>query len=169
MLMYASLCINVFSILASVLQRFNLNCYCGWKIRSLSLEDQLLITLMKLRINLKYLDLAERFNISRSAGGNIIYTFVHVLHKLLFEGILVQGIPSQLKCQGCLPKSFKEFVTTRAVIDVTELTQDTPSNLNKQSDCYSQYTVKAVTCVAPNGALVCSSSLYPGEAPIIPD
>jgi len=52
-------------------------------------------------------------------------------------------------------------------MDATEVTQDVPSNMNCQSLAYSSYksrhTVKAVTCVAPNGALVFSSDLYPGS------
>ena len=64
-----------------------------------------------------------------------------------------------------------KFVTACAVIDATELTKDFPSNLNKQSDCYSQYKnrhpVKAITCVAPNDAFG-SSSLYPGSVSDMP-
>lgn len=52
-------------------------------------------------------------------------------------------------------------------MDATEVIQDVPSDMNCQSLSYSSYksrhTVKAVTCVAPNGALVFSSELYPGS------
>lgn len=53
-------------------------------------------------------------------------------------------------------------------MDATEITQDVLSNMNSQSLSYSNYnsrhTAKAVTCVAPNGAIVYCSELYPGSA-----
>ena len=67
-------------------------------------------------------------------------------------------IPSQLKCKGSLPAFFEDFVSARIAIDATEITQDVPSSLDKQALAYSNYksrhTVKAVTCVAPNAALL---------------
>ena len=66
-------------------------------------------------------------------------------------------IPSQLKCKGSLPKSFL-MTCARVVTDATEITQDIPKELNKQAASYSSYksrhTVKAVTGVAPNAAIV---------------
>lgn len=167
MLLYTSLTYDVFLILLSTLQRFDLSYYYGWKVAAVSPEDQLLLTLMKLKLNLKDLDLAQRFGISRASVSNIIYTYVHALHEILFRGITAENLPSQRKCKSSQPQSFKDFASVRVVIDATELTQDIPSNLNKQSSCYSAYksrhTVKAVTGVAPNGALVFCSDLYPGS------
>ena len=84
------------------------------------------------------------------------------------------GIPSQLKYKRSLPKSFEEFSSARIAMDATEITQDVPSNVNSQSLSYSNYksrhTVKAVTCVAANGALVYCLELYSGstsDAPIV--
>lgn len=126
------------------------------------------MTLMKLRLNLRDLDLAERFNTSKSTVSNIFNTYVAALHEILFEGVMkTVGIPSQLKCKGSMPKSFEEFSSARIAMDATEITQDVPSNMNSQSLSYSNYksrhTAKAVTCVAPNGALVYCSELYPGS------
>lgn len=101
-------------------------------------------------------------------------TFIYVLHEIVFDGVFdgvlkAIGIPSQLKCKGFMPKSFKDFTSARIAMDATEVTctQDVPFNMNKQSLTYSNYksrhTVKAVTCIAPNGALVFTSDLYPGS------
>ena len=66
-----------------------------------------------------------------------------------------------------MPKSFKEFSCARIAMDATDITQDVPSNMNSQSSSYCNYknrhTVKAVTCVAANGALVYCSELYLGS------
>ena len=140
----------------------------GWKVTTLPLADQVLLTLMKLRLGSKDLDLAERFNISRTTVRNVFFTFITALHERLCQGIMFTlGLPSQQKCNGSLPESSSSFVAARAVIDATEMTQHIPSNLNEQNECYSNYksrhTVKAVTAVAQNAAIVYTTSLYPGS------
>ena len=64
-----------------------------------------------------------------------------------------------------MPKSFAEFSSTRASMDAIETTQDIPGHLDTQAMAYisykSRHTVKAVTCVAPNGAITYCSPLYP--------
>lgn len=144
------------------------NYYSGWAVTCFFIEDQLLITLMKLRLNYRDLDLSVRFATSRATVSNIINTYVSVLHEIFFDSILKEkGIPSQIKCKGSMPKSFEEFASARIAMDATEIIQDVPSDMNSQSLSYSSYksrhTVKAVTCVSPNGALVFSSDLYPGS------
>ncbi|XP_061179874.1 uncharacterized protein LOC133188453 [Saccostrea echinata] len=169
MLLYTSFPSEVFNILVSLLERMApFQYYNGWTVQGISTSDQLLMTLMKLRLNLRDLDLAERFNTSKSTVSNILNTYVTALHEILFEGVMkAVGIPSQLKCKGSMPKSFEEFSSARIAMDATEITQDVPSDMNNQSLSYSNYksrhTVKAVTCVAPNGALVYCSELYPGS------
>ena len=110
------------------------------------------------------LNLAERFNCSRMTVSNVVKTIVLALHELLFVGVLKRGIPSQAKFRGSMPKSFDEFLSARIVFDATEITQDIPQQLDRQASSYSNYksrhTVKAVTGVAPNGAIIyCSESL----------
>ena len=86
---------------------------------------------------------------------------------MLVEGILFQGMPSQMKYKGSMPESFEEFGSARACIDAIEIQQDIPRYLDFQAQTYSAYksrhTVKAITAVAPNGALTYSSNLYPGS------
>lgn len=169
MLLYTSFPTDVFNIIVQILRRMApFNYYAGWEVTGFSLEDQLLICVMKLRLNFRDLDLAVRFGTSRATISNIVNTFISVLHEIFFDGVLKAiGIPSQLKCKGSMPKSFKDFSSARIAMDATEVTQDIPSNMNKQSLTYSNYksrhTVQAVTCVAPNGALVFTSDLYPGS------
>lgn len=169
MMLYTSFPEDIFLILLNMLRRLlPLSYYNGWPVTSMLLEDQLLLCLVKLRLNLRDLDLADRFGISRVTVSNIFKTFVHALHEILYEGILLQvGIPSQLKCKGSMPQSFQDFSSARIIIDSTEVSQDIPSDLNKNSLCYSNYksrhTVKALVGVAPNAAMVYCSDLYPGS------
>jgi hypothetical protein len=41
--------------------------------------------------------------------------------KKLFEGILKQGIQSQLECKESMPKSFECFSSARVAMDATEI------------------------------------------------
>jgi hypothetical protein len=141
--------------------------YEGWRVTSLSLADQVLMTLMKLRLNCRDLDLSDRFCLSRRTVSNIIKTVICALHEILFEGVIMHGMPTQLKCKGSTPQCFADFTSCRAIVDATEITVDIPTELNKQAACYSNYksrhTVKVVTCVAPNGAITYCSKAYPGS------
>ena len=126
------------------------------------------MTLIKLRLNYRDMDLAVGFSTNRAIIFNIINTYVSVLHEIFYEGVLKEvGIPSQLKCKGSMPKSFDEFASARIAIDATEVIQDVPSDINSQSLSYSSYkskhTVKALAWVAPNEALVFTSELCPGS------
>jgi hypothetical protein len=165
MLMYTSLKLDVFNIIDAYLQRFDISYIDGWTPQNISRTDQLLLTLMKIKMNLPVLDLAERFNTSTASVNNIFISYIYALHETLYEGLI--HIPSLLKCKACMPASFGDFSSCRLVIDATEITQDVPSDMNKQAKTYSSYknnhTVKSVTGVAPNGAIVYVSSLYPGS------
>lgn len=96
MLLYASFFADTFRILENLVERMGpFNYYGGWTVVNFSVSDQLLMTLMKLRLNCRDLDLAERFNTSRATVSNIINTFVHALHEILFEGVMkAVGIPN---------------------------------------------------------------------------
>ena len=159
---------DIFDMLVNLLDRMQpLNYYAGWLVTSLPVADQLLLTLMKLRLNCRDLDIAERFAISRTTVSNIIITFISALHEILFDGVMAVGIPSQRKCRWSMPKSFEDFPSARVAMDCTEVTQDIPADMSKQCLAHSHYksrhTVKALTCVAPNGALVYCCDLYPGS------
>jgi Helix-turn-helix of DDE superfamily endonuclease len=131
MLLYTSFPSDVFDILVKTLTGLQpLNYYAGWRVTTLPLQDQLLVTLMKLRLNYRDLDLADRFGISRATVSNIIHTFICALHEILYDGIHTAiGMPSQMKCKGSMPKSFEDFSSARVAMDATEITQDIPSDM----------------------------------------
>uniref|UniRef100_K1PCU6 Transposase Helix-turn-helix domain-containing protein n=1 Tax=Magallana gigas TaxID=29159 RepID=K1PCU6_MAGGI len=99
MLLYTSIQYDVFEVLVGLLGRFELNYFNGWS-PSLNIENQLLIVLMKLKLNLRDIDLAHRFCVSRSTISNIFNTLVHALHEMLYVGVVDTCFPSQLKCKG---------------------------------------------------------------------
>ncbi|XP_048751177.2 uncharacterized protein LOC125662870 [Ostrea edulis] len=163
MLLYTSLQFDIFDVLVRL---FDLHYYNDWT-PTMEIDDQLLIVLMKLKLNFRDIDLAHRFCVSRPTISNIFHTLVHTLHEMLFAGIVNKCFPSQLKCKGSMPKSFEDFSSARDSMDAIETTQDIPTHMDSQAMAYSSYksrhTVKAVTCVAPNGAIAFCSKLYPGS------
>ena len=66
---------------------------------SITFEDQIFITLMKVRQNYTNLHLAQLFN---------LFTFIHVLHDILFKDIMT-SIPSRDKNKLSAPSSFSQY------------------------------------------------------------
>ena len=94
---------------------------------------------------------------------NIVITFLHVLHRLLFEDLMTT-IPSRNKNKLCSPSSFSQYSSCRIIIDCTDIEVAMPSLMSQQNATYSSYRgIKVLTGVALNGVLTCVSNLYPGS------
>jgi hypothetical protein len=78
----------IVEILKSILFRYHLN----WKVETVKIEEQLLLTLMKLRVNAPFEDLATRFGISRTTVDNIFNSIVPMLHEIIYVN-LIQKTP----------------------------------------------------------------------------
>ena len=140
--------------------------FSGWKVTSISFEDQILITLMKVRQNYTNLHLAQLFSCSTSTISNIVTTFVHVLHSILFKDIMAT-IPSRDKNKISAPSSISNFTTCRIVIDCTDIEVAAPGLMSQQKAVYSSYrgmhSFKVIVGVAPNAVITYVSKLYPGS------
>ncbi len=72
---------NVFNAVLSTKMRFEITYYFGWTVSDLTMEDQLLLCLMKLRMNLSNMDLAVRFGISdKCVLHAVVYSPVCAVH-----------------------------------------------------------------------------------------
>ncbi|XP_068691524.1 uncharacterized protein [Montipora foliosa] len=140
--------------------------YSGWRVESINFEDQIFITLMKLRQNYTNLHLAQLFSCSVATIANIVTTFIHVLHSILFRDIMTT-IPSREKNVLCAPSSFSEFTSCRIVIDCTDVEIAAPGLMSQQNATYSSYrgmnSFKVIVGVAPNAVITFVSKLYPGS------
>lgn len=142
--------------------------FSGWKVEALSLEDQVLMTLMKLRKDYPYLHLAQLFHCSVATVGNIITTFIHVLHKIFFQD-LMSVVPSKEKNQLSLPASFQnvKYKNCRMIIDCTDIEIAAPHPMDEQKQTYSAYrgmhSFKLLLGVAPNAVITYCSNLFPGS------
>ena len=128
-------------------------------------QNQQFLTLVKLKLNLKFQDLAFRFGISTAAVSRYFTTWIYFLYHHLKE---VDWVPSVEQVSGTLPHSFREkYPSTYAIIDGSEVFIETPSDLHLQSSTWSQYkhhnTAKFLVACTPNGAISYVSPLYVGS------
>lgn len=133
--------------------------------RKLSLEQQFLLSLMKLRLGLLTEDLAWRFNVSAGLTSQIFFTWVRLISidlKFMIKW------PSRAVVRKNLPEIFKKhFPKCVCIIDCTEVFIETPSSLNVQAAMWSEYkhhcTVKLLIGITPNGAISYLSESYGGR------
>ncbi|XP_072014153.1 LOW QUALITY PROTEIN: uncharacterized protein [Amphiura filiformis] len=123
--------------------------------RAQTLEDELLMTLMKLRLNLREDDLAFRFGIGQSTVSQVLSTWLPFLQKELDAFI---NWPSKEATLKYYPACFHKYKgTVRCIIDCTEIQIERPSLAASNTQVYSQYksrpTVKCLVGITPSGAI----------------
>lgn len=132
---------------------------------SISPANVLLLTLMKLRLNLQYQYLAYRFNISVSHVSDILNNSLPALAKHI--NFLIQW-PDKGDIIRHMPKVFQEtYSNCRTVIDCTEVFIECPANLTARSSTWSNYkhhnTLKFLVACSPCGAVTFISRAYGGR------
>ena len=129
---------------------------------SLNQVDELFLMLVRLRLNLKEHDLANRFEISISSVSRVFTTWINFCYLCLG---LLPCWPDRSTIQSTMPAAFKElYPHTTAIIDATEIRVLIPSSLLLQSQTYSSYksknTFKALIAISPTGHVIFVSSLH---------
>ena len=134
--------------------------------RKLSLEQEFLMTMMRLRLGILTEDIAFRFQVSPGKVSQILITWIKLLSK---ESACLIVLPSKFQVRATLPDCFKRlYPKCRMIIDCTEVFMETPSSLEVQallwwSDYKSHCTVKFLIAITPNGATCWISPLYGGR------
>ena len=133
---------------------------------TLSLFQQFLIVLMKLRLNCRDQDLAYRFGIHQSTVCRIFQRWIRVMHVML--GPLVKW-PERDELRKTLPLEFrKHFPGCAVIIDCFEVFCERPSDLMARAQTYSHYkshnTAKFLIGVAPQGVITFISHAWGGRA-----
>ncbi|XP_023946630.2 uncharacterized protein LOC112051988 [Bicyclus anynana] len=141
----------------------NLN-YRWSKVIGLSVEEQFLILLIKLRRNKPDFELAKMFNVSKTVVSNIIVTWVNFIYDVWS---MIDIWPQRDLVDYHMPQIFKnESSKTRVIIDATEVPIAKPSNPISQKATYSAYkntnTLKFLIGSTPGGLLVYCSDGYGG-------
>ena len=132
--------------------------------RVISKENQLFLTLMKLRHGLNHLDLGFRCGVSSACVSNVINEMIPVLaHRLSF----LISWPSAEVLRKNMPQKFKKrFKKCVVIIDCTEFFIDRPFNLRARAQTWSNYkhhnTLKALIGITPYGSISFVSKMWGG-------
>ena len=131
----------------------------------LSPENQLFLTLMKLRQNKDDLELSFFFQIRPQQVSIIFTTWVNFLYYQLSE---INIWPSSETVLSHMPSQFKHcFPTTRVILDATEVPIQKPKAVDAQSETFSVYknknTLKCMIGCSPRGSVSFVSDAYGGS------
>lgn len=74
---------SIFDIIIDLYSKVSFSYYCGWNVEILCLKYQILMTFIRLRLNLAYSDLAFRFKTSESTADILYYFNISILHDIL--------------------------------------------------------------------------------------
>ncbi|XP_064485722.1 uncharacterized protein LOC135398196 [Ornithodoros turicata] len=132
--------------------------------QKVSVENQLFLVLVKLRLGLFHKHLGTLFGISISTVSRIFSTWIDFMYLQLAQ------LPLWLSREAvdeAMPPDFSEkYPSTRVILDATEVKCDVPTSFVTQSGLYSHYksahTFKGLVGIAPNGLLTFVSELFTG-------
>ena len=136
----------------------------GKKRTSLSLFEEYLLTLIRIRRGYDTKHLAYLFGISQSHISRITIAWFNLLARCLGQTLLW---PSAGIVNGNLPQSFRNYKNTRVIIDCTEYKIEKPFRPKAQRATWSNYkhsnTCKQLLGISPNGPFIFVSKLYSGS------
>uniref|UniRef100_A0A671XED8 THAP-type domain-containing protein n=1 Tax=Sparus aurata TaxID=8175 RepID=A0A671XED8_SPAAU len=158
-LLYTGITLETFNTLVSTLEGYASNSF------TMSLQDQVLMTLMKLKTNHVVGDLSRQFHTSQSMASKIISHWIDKLEEVLQP--LIPWLPRET-IQATMPAAFKKnFPNTTCIVDCSESLLQKPKNLDSRGESYSHYyshnTVKYLVAVAPCGLIMFISAAYGGR------
>ena len=128
------------------------------------LEDELLLVLMKLRLNLMLEDLACRYGTTIGSVSRIIQKWLDVMFVRM--RFLVSW-PTREISQHNMPDIFKKlYPSCICRIDCSEIFVETQTNFNATAKTYSNYkkhnTIKFLIGITPNGSISFLSRCWGG-------
>ena len=158
-LLYTGIPLLVFNTLVSSLQGF------APQSSTMPVQDQVLLTIMKLRQNFVLADLARRFKISASQVSKTIKHWIDVLAEHTKD--LIPWLPRDTII-STMPQVFlQHFPDVTCIIDCTESVLQKANNLDSRSESYSHYyasnTVKYLVAIAPSGMVMFISEAFGGK------
>ena len=130
---------------------------------SLPLEERLLLTLMRLRLNLTEQDLSFWFCISQSYVSEIFNKWIDVMYVRLARNFMVW--PEREELRTSMPAFFrKRFPECLAIIDCFELPLERFLHVLARASTFSFYkgrnTIKFLIAVSPTGDITYISQAY---------
>ena len=132
---------------------------------TMSYDDQILLTLVKLRLDFDFKHLASLFAMSPQDASSIFRNWINFMF-YRFGSIPIW--PHRDVIMSKMPEKYKEdFPDAMVIIDGTEIKLQRPAALKRQSQCYSDYksstTLKGLVGVDPRGSVIFASMLFSGS------
>ena len=152
----------VYSTLADYVDKIN---FIHCQVLCISPQNQLFLTLIKLRRNTSDYELSKFFGISKTNVSNIFWTWINFMAQLWSK---IDIWPTRDIVNFYMPQGFKKsFPTTRAIFDSTEIPIVKPSNPIDQQATFSinknKNTFKLLVSSTPDGLLSYCSEAYGGS------
>lgn len=157
---FTSVSFQIFALLLSVLPAPTR------RVNELSIEDKLLLFLMKIKHGLPFSFLASLFCIPSTTASSIFKSVLVNLKSATKHWIYW---PSRAAIHHTMPASFRaHYPMCRVILDCTELETEMPPGIEERNLRYSQYegrcTLKYLIGVAPNGMITFISEGFRGRA-----
>lgn len=143
--------------------------YCQYDMshfRAITTGSQILLILMKLRLNILNSDLAIRFGISTGVVSDVLNKGLPVLARKL--AFLINW-PDKEHVQRTMPKIFRtsQYSSARVIIDCAEIFIERPGNLTARAMTWSNYkhhnTIKILVGISPTGSVTFVSRAFGGR------
>ena len=133
--------------------------------RTLSLEEEFLAVMVRIRCGYRNQDIAKLFGLSGTRFSRIFNTWVCLLSDVLHD---LCRVPSREVTRATLPPCFAAFPSTRIVIDCTEIFSEQASSLPARKQMFSGYkhhvTYKFLVGISPSGYVAYVSEAWGGRA-----
>ena len=128
-------------------------------------RDELLLVLMRLRLNTLIEDLAYRFGIAKSTVTTICNLWIDVMSVRL--KFLIKWADKEV-IDANMPKIFREtYPLTRCIIDCSEIFIERPVAYQARAKTYSNYkkhnTAKFLIAISPSGSISFISTVWGGR------
>lgn len=151
-LLYTGFTIGVFKEHVKYLQQFYT---ANFKMHTM---DQIMMTMMKLKLNLLQGDLVERFNVSQGVVSRILSYWIDTMAEHM--KVYIPWLPRET-IRATMPQCFMEnFPNTTCIIDCSETILQKAHNLDSRGESYSHYyssnTIKYLVAIAPSGLMFIS-------------
>lgn len=148
----------LYSVLGPCVNQLSVCCH-------LKSQDQLFMTLIKLRLAKDDFELSILFDISEKLVSKVFICWLNFLFYQLSE---IDFWPSRQVVSETMPMHFRaQFPTTRVIIDATEVAIQKPGHVGNQSASFSSYkntnTLKVLVGCTPRGLISFVSDAYAGS------
>lgn len=129
----------------------------------LTLEQEFLMVMMRLKVGLLQKDLGRRFGVSEATVSRVFTSWINLMF------LEMKNLCEMPRCESSeMAKQFSKFPMVRVILDCTELYTEKPSSLQANKEIYSNYkshnTFKFLVGISPHPAVVYVSRAWGGRA-----